>query len=103
MTSLADELQRREEELNQRLRELHAERKPIEEELDLIRELRRRQDRSASYQIPYRGRQINWRQIARDHDIPDRGDSGHRDVRRERPDVHAQVPHYCIHDCGQYP
>ena len=100
--SLEDELRRREEELGQQLRELGERQRVIEDELDHIRALRQRHNGNESYRIPYRGRQVNWRQIARDHDIPDKGDSGHRDVKRKLPDVHAAVSHYCILDSRQY-
>ncbi len=106
---LVEELKTREDDLLRRLREIEALKKPIQEELELVRKLRERHNGAPSYTIPYRGRQPNWAQIARDHSIPNwtpggrSGDSAHRAVRRHLTDIHKSVPHHCIYDERQYP
>ncbi len=107
--SLVEELSKREEDLLRQLKELEARRRPIEEELDEVRKLRSRHNGGESYRIPRRGRQPNWAQIARDHNITHwtpgerSGDSAHRAVRRHLSDVHRSVPHHCIYNQRQYP
>ena len=38
---------------------------------------------------------VNWAQLCREHGVQASGDSGHRALKRLKPEIHAAVPHDC--------
>ena len=45
---------------------------------------------------------INWADCCREYGLSPGGDSGHRVLKRLKPEIHASIPHVCIIDTRIY-
>ncbi len=104
------DLENEKKRLEAKISDLELKMDPIQKEL---RELRERLSHVRALMPAERGESIQstsdklpkgyWANLCREHNLYIGGDSGHRVVAREAPQLHRSIPHWCDIDGRRYP
>jgi septal ring factor EnvC (AmiA/AmiB activator) len=95
-----ESLQREIDRLESQIAPLERRRRELRERLSHIAALLPQRNGIANVRITER---INWAEQCRQHNLYVGGDSAHRVLRRELPNLHNTIPHNCVYDGRTYP